>query len=48
MVPTKLDYFASNSCSRVLGYSAIDLKVCQESVVEKKELKDNVLEDMFI
>ena len=35
----KLVYFTSKTCSRVLGYSAIELKVCQKAGVWKKKPK---------
>ena len=44
----KLAYFASKTCSRVLEYSAINPKVSRVRCQEKKELKDNVLEDIVL
>ena len=39
-VLTKLAHFASKTCSSVLGYSAIEFKVCQKvDVRRRKSLK---------
>ena len=43
----KLAYFISKICSRVLEHSAIDPKMYHETVVEKKEPKDNIEEDVI-
>ena len=46
----KLAYFTSKTYSRVLGYSVIETKVCQSKgqCWEKKEPKDNILEDIML
>ena len=43
----QIAYFASKTSSGVLGYSAIDPKVCQETDVERTKPKDNLLEDIM-
>ena len=40
----KLDFFASKICSRILWYSAINPKVCEEAGVGRRTSKDNILE----
>ena len=42
-------YFASKTCCRLLEYSAIDPKVCQEAGVVrgKSEPKENLSEDVI-
>ena len=40
MVLAKLAYFASKTCSWVVGYNTIDPKVCQETCVARRKSVD--------
>ena len=45
----ELAYFALKTCSRMLGYSAIDPKVYQAACIRrKKNLRDSILEIIML